>query len=51
MNPFLYNLIYKYFSYTQYRVLTKDLGLKQCYADIGGQKKFITLYRLMTVTR
>jgi pimeloyl-ACP methyl ester carboxylesterase len=38
MNPFLYNLIYKYFSYSRYQVLTKDLGLKQYYADIGGHK-------------
>lgn len=38
LNHILYDLIYKYFAFTRYRVLEKQLGLKQCFADIGGQK-------------
>lgn len=38
LNHFLYKSIYSYFSYTRYKVLTNELGLKQSYADIGGQK-------------
>jgi len=34
----LYESIYSYFSFTRYRVLKKDLGLNESYADIGGHK-------------
>lgn len=34
----IYEFIYKYYTYTRYNVLKKQYGLKQSYADIGGQK-------------
>jgi pimeloyl-ACP methyl ester carboxylesterase len=38
LKHFLYELIYRYFSFSRYNVLRKELGLIQRYVDIGGQK-------------